>query len=485
MQRSKTLWIAACALWLGACGKGPEETAPPADATAANRWIYSVMKEQYLYNDHVKSLTPNYSLATESFFTSLLSSSPNDNDGKHKNGKNRFYSYMESTGTKGLSGNQTAYGLDFQAYTIPDIGTSTNPYIMARVLYVVPESPADRAGLRRGDWIYKADGKLVQLSDADRFVSGGAVTFTVQKIEKRIENGKEGYYVTDERPVRLAAAEAMNISPLLSGTVIGKGSRKIGYVVYNSFDTGPKGPAANDYSYDQQLKALFADFKTRGVDELVLDLRYNGGGYVSSCQLLCSLIVGEQHLGQSFCFYKYNPDLTAQRGEPEMKLLGAGEVSAGNLNLDRLYVLTGPWTASASELVINSLRPYMTVVVVGTQTEGKNVGSYEIKSDAYKIALHPITLQFFNKDRRSDYKDGFTPDIVVDDLDNQDQWLELGDPDEYVLSRAIADMTGRVTAGSKAAQGAEGARIPVGGGSSRLYGLRGAIVETPDHTEEM
>ena len=213
-----------------------------------------------------------------------------------------------------------------------------------------------------------------------------------------------------------------------------RGAHRIGYLAYTSFDTGPQGPSAGDHAYDEALKAVFAEFARNRIDELVLDLRYNPGGYISCCQLLSSLIAGESRLGESFCYYRYN---TGQ--ETELKFLGRNEVGGATVDLQRLYVLTGPWTASASELLISALKPYMPLRLIGTRTEGKNVGSYEIRSDTYALTLHPITLQLLNKEHWTDYAAGFMPDIYLNDDANQDQMRELGDPEEYLLSQALAE----------------------------------------------
>ena len=132
-----------------------------------------------------------------------------------------------------------------------------------------------------------------------------------------------------------------------------------------------------------------------------------------------------------------------------MDFLNEGEMAPYNLDLDRLFVLSGVYTASASELVINSLRPYMDVYLIGTQTEGKNVGSIEISSSAYGITLHPIYSQAFNKNKKSDYSKGFIPDEEVDEIKNQDQLLPLGDSKELLMRYALARITNTPVPGTK------------------------------------
>ena len=148
------------------------------------------------------------------------------------------------------------------------------------------------------------------------------------------------------------------------------------------------------------------------------------------------MIAPQSALGQVFCIERFNDDLHALYGETVLRFLPEGEVGGCNLNLARLYVLTGPWTASSSELVINNLRPYMPVKVVGTTTEGKNVGSSEIRSNVYGIVLRPITGRAFNRDYESDYADGFDPDFPADGDDNQDKMLGCRRSDGTMLQYA-------------------------------------------------
>ena len=144
-----------------------------------------------------------------------------------------------------------------------------------------------------------------------------------------------------------------------------------------------------------------------------------------------------------------NDDLDRIYGMVEMDFFTESEMAPYNLDMDRVFVLSGAYTASASELVINSLRPYMNVYLIGTQTEGKNVGSIEITSSTHGITLHPIYSQAFNKNKQSDYSQGFVPDEEVDEIKNQDQLLPLGDSRELLMRYALARITNTPVAGTK------------------------------------
>lgn len=453
----KRLFVVALVCCVGSvsCTKDPVDnnTQDPDDTYSAdaeaNRWIYSQMVTQYLYNDYTKSVTPNYNQTCELFFTQLLSRDAADNDGKHTGDKNYFYSYMERTGqTKASSGVSSEYGMDCMYYYT----SSSRRYISARVLFVVEGSPADRAGIRRGDWIVGIDGRPIGANETAAVESGGAAELQIERMSLRQIDTIDGleiydYETTYEGTVAIEAAETMDISPILMDTVFTYGGKKIGYLVYNEFNTGPGG--VSDVTYDNQLKEVFASFQQEKIDELILDLRYNPGGYASSCQLLCSMIAPRSALGDVFCYRKMNDDLDRIYGMVEMDFFTESEMAPYNLDMDRVFVLSGAYTASASELVINSLRPYMNVYLIGTQTEGKNVGSIEITSSTHGITLHPIYSQAFNKNKQSDYSQGFIPDEEVDEIKNQDQLLPLGDSRELLMRYALARITNTPVAGTK------------------------------------
>ena len=162
-------------------------------------------------------------------------------------------------------------------------------------------------------------------------------------------------------------------NPVYYDTIFNVNNYKVGYLVYNGFMS----------NYDIQLNQVFSTFKAAGINKLILDLRYNGGGAVTSAIYLSSMIyttaVSQVFLQYQFnnqmesyyynnygsgYFYEYFTDVIAQSGSNP-------ETPISNLNISDLYVITSRNTASASELVINCLKPYITVVTIGDTTDGK------------------------------------------------------------------------------------------------------------------
>ena len=150
-------------------------------------------------------------------------------------------------------------------------------------------------------------------------------------MEKTMQGGLEIYQTVYEKSVSMDAAETLDVSPVPTDTLIVRGSRRIGYLVYNEFPVGVAG--ASDGRYDEQLKKRYSPIsKRQHINELVLDLRYNGGGYVNTCRLLCSMIAPQSALGQVFCIERFNDDLHALYGETVLRFLPEGEVGGCNLN---------------------------------------------------------------------------------------------------------------------------------------------------------
>ena len=230
--------------------------------------------------------------------------------------------------------------------------------------------------------------------------------------------------------------------------------KKVGYLVYNAFRS----------SYNDELNEAIAFFITEGIEELVLDLRLNGGGSVQTMGYLSSMLYangGNDKVAELIWNSKHSDQNSSYYLENTMNVydsngIKTGEEPINRLNqISRLYALTSGSTASASEAIINGLRAYIPVKTIGTSTYGKNVGSitlydspssdYTNKSTAntsHKYAMQPITFQIFDKFGQSDYTNGFEPDIEVKEWNFWNTILPFGDENEVVLKAALDDIRG-------------------------------------------
>ena len=243
------------------------------------------------------------------------------------------------------------------------------------------------------------------------------------------------------KTIDIEASTAVEDNPLYYHDVLTVGDKKIGYLVYNHFTPGPKG--VEDRTYDEEMKTIFADFQSRGVNEFVLDLRYNGGGYEHSANMLAGLLIPEESKDNVFGIFSNNKGKVTHTRYFNTETKGtAGYLK---LNSNRIYILTSENTASSSELVISSLEPFMNIVLIGQLTEGKNVGMQEYSDDKYEWAYWPITTRVTNA-INSDYSAGFTPDYDWNEFNlsqnPEDTLLPLGDSNEFMLNKAITLITG-------------------------------------------
>jgi C-terminal processing protease CtpA/Prc len=418
--------------------------------TGVQKWIESTMRENYYWYQEMPDVS-KLSFFTEpvAFFQSLLS----EKDGKRKNGSRYYYSVLdnlEGTNTRSIQQTAYSYGFEFKVYRI--INGAQSVYAVL-VLYVVPNSPADKAGLKRGQWIFEINGTPVLEKNYAVFYGGEAAIFGVS------ERYEGGFLPVEEYAIEAACEIDDNPVYYHAVYLLGDLSKRIGYLVYNHFTAGK---TSGDQTYDDNLRDVSCALKNEGVNELILDLRYNNGGLLSSAQLLCAILAPEPALGKVLGYLEYNDKSVPQTYS---MTLDANVLKGGvNLNLSRLYVLTSEASASASELVINCLSSYMEVVLIGTQTEGKNVGSTSYKKDEFNWELHPIVCKIYNSEKESDYANGFTPDYKTDENSDTslNSFLEFGNPNELLLNRALQLINGTGGVGEvPASRSSTGELIPV------------------------
>jgi C-terminal processing protease CtpA/Prc len=401
-------------------------------------WIEQVMREHYLWYEDIPSIENenDYFKEPEAFFKSLLSKNA-------LNGKGDIYSHMEeipaAEAAKSRSVNWTStYGMEYYIYNDP---TQSTNHKFARVLYVLYGSPAHQAGIQRGDWISTINQERITNSNAEKLVKGGAIQLTrnhlAQQGNKLVWQSVDTLQVEASAPIDF---QSFYISAIYNYEMLNK---KIAYVLYNRFETGAENDP-EDTTYSDQLKELFAEIKKENPDDFILDLRYNNGGYLQCAQALAAMLMPAEHLGKPLFHLTFN-----DKQDPQVATYVAPtDLEPYNLNLQRIYILTGPHTASASEAIINALTPYMgkeNVIVIGTQTEGKNVAMTNIKNDTYGLSLWPVVAQVSNANNESDYINGFTPDYFLDER-NIVEWNELGNPSEYLLGNTLSLInTGTIT----------------------------------------
>lgn len=394
--------------------------------SAINDWAYEVMQDAYFWSKNlpVKS-TLNANQNPSDYFEKLI---------YQRATLDRFSGITDDVASlqKEFNGVSKVFGIQYQLAYVDQAQSSIGLFLS----YVVKGSPAEAAGLKRGDIILKVNGQnLTNSNYATLLRNGDSVNFTLGNY-----NGNS-LVADNSKTFNLTKAEVAE-NPVGYSAVIDKSQygKKIGYLVYTQFVPGSD---ASSKQYDNQLRQIFADFKAQGVNELVLDLRFNGGGYISSAETLASLI--GKNVSTSKVFYKeqWNEQYTAyyqkEKGPNALNHNFLNEPNNIGANLNRVFVLTSNSTASASELVINGLKPYMPVITIGNNTHGKNLFGTLIDDDKkrWNWGLYVMLGQTANANGESDYGtvNGIAPTYKVDDT--AIPFRAFGDDNETLFSKVL------------------------------------------------
>jgi C-terminal processing protease CtpA/Prc len=307
------------------------------------------------------------------------------------------------------------------------------------VRYIIPNSDASTKNIKRGEIFYGVNGTQLTVNNYQSLLFGSNNDYTLNMADI---NG--GAFTPNGKTVALTKT-VLDENPILINKVIVSGSRKIGYLMYNGFYS----------NYDSQLNTAFGTLKSQGITDLVLDLRYNGGGSIQTSTRLASMITGA-FTGQVFAKEQWNAKIESyfEANDPEsLKNLFVDKIGTtpiNSLNMTKIYILTSASTASASELVINGLKPYITVVQIGNVTVGKNVGSVtlydsptfgkENRNPNHRYAMQPLVLKIVNGAGFGDYQSGLVPTFELKEtLSTLDV---LGSTTEPLLNLAIGKITG-------------------------------------------
>ena len=323
-----------------------------------------------------------------------------------------------------LSGNTLNNGMDYGLRY--KSGSTTDIYGWVR--YIIPNSDASTKAISRGNIFYAINGTPLTIDNYKTLLAND--TYTVD-----FADYNSGAITPNGQSISLTKTNLAE-NPILMSTVINQGTHNIGYLMYNGFYA----------SYDGQLNTVFGSYVSQNVTDLVLDLRYNSGGSVNTATKLASMITG-QFSGQLFARQQWNAKAQAyylahNPGSLENKFVSG----LNGLHLNKVYILTTKATASASELVVNCLKPYIDVVQIGDVTTGKNVGSITLYDSPnfvskaninpnHKYAMQPIVLKIVDKNGFGDYTTGITPTTSLPE--NLATLGVLGNVDEPLLNVAI------------------------------------------------
>lgn len=406
-----------------------------------NQWIIYGLETFYLWESELPAELEAGTGNPETFFNSLLVEQD-----KWSYIVDDFEEYFaEFEGTPKSMG----YSPEFWLYNGGD-------NVMIVVQYIYPGSPAEIAGLKRGDIILKIDNEYLTPDNYYDLYSGDSYSVQLASISGNILN-------EIGEPISIMA-ETIDANPSIFYDVYDLNGTKTGYLVYSGFVAG------NQNYYLDKLSEVIEGFKAEGVSELIVDLRYNRGGDSDAARHMASMFVPQDVASREDVMirYMYNAALSRDVNEDPEIAITRFKKGLVNLNLDNVYFMVTSTTASASEVVITSLQPYMNTTIIGTNTSGKYVGMYVLDhlndNGRYTWGKHnwgmiPITFKYANADGYTDFDEGLTPDYEIeDDLLSA---VPFGDPTDPILAKAFELISGEVTTASLKSKAIDSGFVPL------------------------
>lgn len=407
------LFLPLALLLLQACGE--DRTIEYRDRTEMNSWLYRTFSENYLFNSSLPAESSTSTYATpENYIASLISNSEN------RNGQE------VSTLFYGAEPQSLSYGLDYDFHS----GDSAS-YL--RVLHVKPSSPAEEAGLRRGDWIMRIDGVPVTSTNSSILEETDEARSHTLTLGQLVDTLQGEPILQATSTLQLSAPRALTASPVEKDTTFEADGKRIGYLLLTNFETDA-GRTEDFYGeYAEQVRATFARLAGQGIEDLVLDLRFAYGHSLNLPYLIASMLAPAESFGQPFYYLLQN----AQRGA-EMSLLNPALTDeSAQLRLQRLYVLTSRRTLGGGEMLVHCLKPYMDITVIGEGTVGYDLHTEIFRNETYGYGLQLVTGELYNADT-TNYSSGISPNVLLEERDTLlTEMHPLGHPDELLLARAV------------------------------------------------
>lgn len=348
--------------------------------------------------------------------------------------------------TNNMNGITTSFGWNLSFYDMSDI-VSREQYIGV-VNFVYKDSPAAKAGLKRGDILLTLDGQTINSSNYQNLYYGNTLTVTLGLMDP------ESYTIHDQNKEVSLTAVSMYENPVICDSIYEFNGKKVGYLAYTSFD----------FASIPQLIEISRKFKAEQVKELVLDLRYNGGGYVTTEQVLASLFAPQSAVTNKEVFEKevYNKTLTQYYQQEGMDLESRFETDFeyqdqnqtvkvstkdANIGLEKIYGLISSGSASASEALLGGLMPYTQIELIGSQSHGKYCTGVIFPAKEFYVktpselnnwgAYIMISIYQNSLGETPCMPDGLTPDIVI--KDNPLLPYVIGDVNEPLLKQALIE----------------------------------------------
>ncbi|OOG20395.1 hypothetical protein BWD42_08660 [Sphingobacterium sp. CZ-UAM] len=397
------------------CKKDPPSY-PVGSNAYVNSWILDSLRRYYLWNESLP-LKVNLDQEPQLFFRTLL------------HADDRFSYIVNPVDPSSFpKSNRSQFGFDYST-----VSSADGKLVFAVIKYVYNDSPASRNGLKRGDYISKINGQQLTTANAvdlqKQFLTAEKGRLTLAALENN--------YLKDIRTVDLN--RGMLLEQPIVREIFRLEAKTIGYLYINDFNRGIAQSAMSDFTV----------FKNENIDALVLDLRYNPGGQVAEAAGIAGLISGIPY-DTPFITYTGNKNggrKTESVGHSASSdgTLQYNQILEAGLKLKELYILTSATTASAAEILINNLKPYVHVITIGEKTRGKDEASFVIKdmqpTKTISWEMHPIIYKLSNALGAGDYADGIVPQYPISELETL-PLKALPSLDDPLIQHAIARIGG-------------------------------------------
>jgi len=415
-------------------------------------FIWKGLNQYYYWQESVINLADS-KLDNLSEYSFYLSQNPNPenffNSLKHSDDEFSWLSDDYEELENYLQGIDYSDGMEFGLYL-----ECNDQNVFGFVRYVHKDSDADIKGVKRGYFFNKVNGSILTRDNyTDLLYNDNSLSNSFGFANLNYNSNEQcANLVSNDISISLNKSRLVK-NPIHISKTIYIDQKKIGYLMYNQFLGNVE---SENRDYNLELNNVFGQFKSQGINELVIDLRYNPGGRISTSINLASMITG-QFNNQIFAKEKWNSKLMEYWNENNPDNLinrfvsNISGVSINSLNLNKVYILTTSRTASASELLINGLDPYIDVIHIGDYTVGKNQGSITVydyvndqgtKNPNHKYAMQPIVLKIGNVAGYTDFPNGLIPDYEIKESIRTAG--ELGNENEQLLKIAIDHIFGNI-----------------------------------------
>ena len=440
MNNKKALIIFLLVSILGiSCAKDADDS--PVSINEISDFVWKGMNVFYLYKSDVPNLA-NDRFSSNQEYNSFLNSFPNPEDLfesliYQRQSVDRFswivddYVALEQL----FQGTSAINGMEFSLFLAPNSETN----VMGFVRLVLPNTSAALNGIERGDLFYAVDGITLNTNNLSQLLNKDSYTLNLGVINDNNTIDTSDDFIEPTQENITLTKEIYTENPIYKTEIFNVGTQRVGYLMYNGFTAGSE----ND------LNVVFGDFKSNNIEHLVLDLRYNPGGSVTTTTFLASMITG-QFTGQVFEKLVFNENFQAQNTNYLFKKKLENNTPINSLHLNKLYVLTTNGSASASEGLINGLLAYIDVVQIGTNTTGKTQASitlydspnYEKENvnPKHSYAMQPLVANGINKNDVPVPGTGLIPSLGFEYEERPQNYGILGDINEPMLALALADI---------------------------------------------